>query len=698
MFSQYYRLLPLNVGTKLLNLMRRIPRNMCEECFITTLKNISDTKLATMIACGYSDELYFLDMLVLTGYDTILNRVDPLTTIRSDFGQPKQSSQYDSKIKQNIDFFVNKMLIKEPPCTFAQFVSLRDHWTNSGSSTYGTTVKVNIKTGGTKSKSISIRNKWFKTLGHSDSELIKASLSSRSTEVRPFRKLDEAAKTRMVQGYDTLSILRVSYLEECFKSYNPEVPWTSCGFGPQQKLSMREELLKDDGLYRVCTDQKSFDINQSRDIVEYAIRRILFHIQQRVTQPDVHSVARAEIRSMDNVKLTGKDYEFQWKRGLLSGHKWTALLGSLINAAETKTVDDLLDLDQRFALFQGDDCVLKVASTPNSDLIADAYKSLELSVNPSKTWISTVRCEYLHELYDAKTKRVLAFPARIAKSILWNKPNVGSFSGGSSSHEAFFDTLLKAKRRGLAGTESIAIKYFKRNFTNVSLDRFYQSLHTPRYLGGLGFSNQFNTAISFATKATKTFSFTISTRSKLSLSPQLSDFAIKQRLKDAVPLPGIKTAVHFEKVKLVPNASTNVYSPATLIPSIPTDWNISHFDRESDVYAKRINLQYKIAKGLELYSSDIPTNVFDNSTFSPGTAFLKFRRHSRFLLNLEDADTTAEPFSKISSYYNKVWKGICYLSSIRSSIVKSIGFEKCLFLSTVHSRMQSHLPKVIVKV
>lgn len=696
-WNYYSKLIPASAAKKFLDCLVSIPKHICEACLIEHLKLISNNHLKCLISFGMTNCLFLLDLVTLCGFDTVLNRVDPIETIARDFGTPS-SNTIDPVIFKNIDFYVNKLLIRKNICSFKEFVSMRDEWANPGSSSYGETAKVVINYRKTKSKKLSIRNKWFKTMDKSDDTIIKDALASDSTFVRPFRKSDEPAKTRMIQGYDTLSILRCTYLDYCFKSLNPAQAWTSTGFTPSQKVRMRTELLKNDGQTRICTDQSQFDISQPKEMVVYAIHSICSRILSFPQYSDVHSVIKAELNSMKKVILHLPDKNISWRKGLLSGHKWTSLLGSILNAASSKSVMDRLGVYQNYSLYQGDDCVIKTKDFVTSEQIAGLYQQFGFQINPSKTWINQYRCEYLHEIYDSTSSRVYAFPARIARAVIFEKPNVGQFSSNSDKLRSYLDTLLKGKRRGLIGMDEMAYRLMVKNYSTANRKLIAESIDTPMSLGGLGFGNRGNVSVSFKVKLKSAFSFTLNKRSALSLPSYLSEFEIKSRLAVTVPLPGFSKYLAFDRFKKTEIIPFNIREIAMHVPNIPYTWNVFHFSEGKDVYFKRILLNYKLRKNIPILSEDLPTRVFDHSKYSVDVSYRKFIRYIGYSINLDSFYTTSESYLSVKNRFQSIWNGLSYLLAIGSSKIETYGTLKQKFIASLKVDLHAQLPSVYVLV
>lgn len=80
-FGGYVRSLPPSSGKLFREVLRRFP-DMCEACFIEYLKDFSRRNLLHVLENDERWRVIFLDLKVLGGFDTVLNRLDPPCTLR----------------------------------------------------------------------------------------------------------------------------------------------------------------------------------------------------------------------------------------------------------------------------------------------------------------------------------------------------------------------------------------------------------------------------------------------------------------------------------------------------------------------------------------------------------------------------------------------------------------------------------------
>jgi len=106
-------------------------------------------------------------------------------------------------------------------------------------------------------------------------------------------------------------------------------------------------------------------MSQTKKAVRYAMEAV-FDAAILAARADL----KAELTRMRDVELLAFDnaivifrtpegeLRIEWKRGVPSGHAWTALIDTLINRAEAETVAEDLGVEILDARYQGDDAVL----------------------------------------------------------------------------------------------------------------------------------------------------------------------------------------------------------------------------------------------------------------------------------------------------------------------------------------------------
>lgn len=658
--SMYRQFLPAAVCPLLDELVTKWP-DMCEECNIKAMKHMTQRFLDEMTQHGVDDRRYLLDLNVLLGYDTVLNRTDPMATIRSEFGEPALPVD-NRRMKYFVEQAIDSMAFGPISCKFDEFVKFRDAWANSGASTFGTTASVSvsgIRHGKRFEKTLKLRNKWFKALSLSDKHITDACLKGDPALVRPFRKIDEPGKARTVQCFDTQSIIRCSYLLEGLKAYNGSKEWTTLEMKPQEKAVMRRKLLRP-GLTRICTDQSSFDVNQSKEMVLFAIEKLFVKLVKHSRQPDAAIVAAAELRALRAAFLQVGNDRVSWEKGVLSGMKLTALVDSLLNYGASYAVMEALEIPVTRGWFQGDDAVMmspKPANKIDKQAISVEYAKLGLQVNPEKSWVAADRCEFLHEIYS--DYEVFGFPARAAKSLIWKKPASSSRIGGAQSLNEDLQTMRVANRRGLTNMFSLFRVILSRVVKDpVNPKKLAAAWQTPLPLGGLGFGETGRVKFELESAQRRDVRVTVTSKVGYDIPQDLLTSAVRNRADAVAAMPGFVTTLKLERLPREVDIPQRLQFRFAALPRPRIQWDLRDYARVADPYLKKLSLERKLRSRDVIVEADLATRAFDGMVHLD-RAVRRYNAMLRWSLTLEGAAMHAEPFTGLSRWADRVWAGYC---------------------------------------
>lgn len=547
-------------------IISKINPQWTEACYLAWVKDFGTYLLEKVINWNYPIFLLnFVEIHMLSGYDTYLHRKFDIKKDVLPFTQRRvlptvYEKIFKKYIRQTIDLMSFSQYLN---CTLDDFVKYRDNWNLMGSATIGIPMK--ISTPGFR-KPTRIGSKTTNLLYYSDEKLLKKLREYKGHIIRPFLKTDEAAKSRVVIGYDTLSYIRCSYLETFISSFNGCDKWTTVGDGPVNLFEIRDKInenIKTHTYQMVCTDQSAFDQHQYKSLFIYAFNVICDHICK--LNPQVREIQDLENYGMAHAKIVYPDgTSDDWKNGLLSGHKFTALIGSILNRSATLTALELANLKMRFGVFQGDDALIFLDKSADYMKFLDAYSKIDLVVNPMKTWHGSSRTEYLHQVYIRD--RVIALPMRAALGLFFKDPK--SLDVAPDQYfNAQIDQFRMAQRRGLK-VEDKALAFVRRylkKYSNLSgrelVKESYNWLHTPTLYGGLGFEN-------YVSSKYYRKQVVIKTQGKVSQSaiitpyhyringdPILTENWILKKIYAHLPAPGIETMVRVVRVNLKSNVS-----------------------------------------------------------------------------------------------------------------------------------------------
>lgn len=482
---------PSNMQIGLDNVLRSFNNNYTEKDFLNLIKDFGTYLLEKIINDG--DELYlyyFVELHYVAGYDTYHHRsYNMLDDCKPFLKRRHFPREYSDMYKKNIRETIDKINFRYAPnAKFDDWVRFRDNWAIMGSSNVGK--KLVIQTPGFKDVS-RVNSKFTNTLLYTDDQLIKMLHEYRPHEIRPFLKDNESAKARIVIGYDTLSYIRCSFLEGLIKNFNNgEDIWTSVGFDPDKMYSVRkrfDQAFKNPDEKLVCTDQSAFDQHQYKEMFIYAFEYLCKKMSYY--NPCVKEICDLELYGLRHAYFNMGTHHAKWENGLCSGHKFTALLGSILNRAASMTAADISNNTKfvNYSIFQGDDATMVVNNKFDVPSFLEAYGLLDMVVNPMKTWNSSIRTEYLHQLYIKG--QVYALPVRACLGSIFKDPQTKR-EIPDQKMISYISELRQASRRGCVVDKLLKFwthKYFSKYSKGIKQNTIYSWLHTPSCLGGGGF-------------------------------------------------------------------------------------------------------------------------------------------------------------------------------------------------------------------
>lgn len=692
----YRSVLPLHVRKFFDKWIFKMPNGICERCFIDALKNLSQQCLKRVVEYSRFELRYFLDLKVLGGYDTVLNRDDAFNNYANDYGKHKVGAD----IYKYIDKYVDKISFGKIPYSFRDFVSFRDAWSAGGVATSGKACKLIFKKGNDVRK-IRVKNKWFANLIYDDDMLTEKCLDGGDTIVRPFVKEDEAAACRTVQSYDTFSFIRCCFLGQSIKSYNGHSSWTSIGLSDNQKFRLYKKILsyKGEGWF-LCTDQDKFDLHQSKDWVLYTMRALFSKILQ--LNPECEDVIQAELESLQKVYLLYNKKALKWQNGLLSGYFFTALVGSILNAAASRYVLESLNAEIMFERYQGDDAIVVLKNKIDVSDVVRKYEEAGLSINPDKTWHSRINTEYLHELYF--DGNVYGFPARSFRSLLWRKPGFKTVDIVSRTN-AYLSCCLMAFRRGLFPSNIVRNFVRSQMKMDVTSNKYKEWLHTPLCFGGFGLGDSGRVCLEHTKSVKKTFKLDFQIGAfGASLPIEVFKSAVLVRAMGVVPFPGITNKFYFKKTRgdsKMPQIDYSVYREQRF----KTDWTLSDLRTHADSYLRKLRLEWKLKTGRSIVLEDLPGSGWNLVGRNIDKVYRRYVRILDWSVDFANQYTNSIGVYKYKDIFSNFWTGICaflarygFRVALQRLGVSDLEIVRRSLLSTVFSmfKVDSLETKVVV--
>lgn len=391
--------------------------------------------------------------------------------------------------------------------TVDQFLNNGDMWATSGSSfDPALTEKLKIRDEDLQSD-VAVKNTKWATRWHLSKSDIKKLMFRRRRQVCKAVQKSELTKVRAVISSDLSLYLKMSfvslYLDQIFKERDDSTLF----MGKEKTFDMWQSF-QQDGTYRMPVDQSGFDHNVS-------LRQILITLDLMRELLQTYNCGDEVDEMMDLIKYgleagnvhVGK-VTIPITSGLLSGWRWTALLGTLVNIAELEmSVEYGAEHGSRPNVqahnSQGDDVWLKCAGFNDCYVIWYAMKSFGLDVNPKKFFVSNTRDEYLRRVLDNKV--LTGYPARSITSICFRNPIQEKEPKGMDRMRS---TFSKWKLFAERSNKTIESSWFRRNYIKdtlagtpeISRTQLESWMYQDVQLGGLGLGQNRSVKIQLETR------------------------------------------------------------------------------------------------------------------------------------------------------------------------------------------------------
>jgi len=247
----------------------------------------------------------------------------------------------------------------------------------------------------------------------------------------------EVGKNRIAYSTPTLNTIQEGYFS--YKYRLEENPRMFPSLSNSQKLSWSANVIDEKKMLWASSDIEKNDFIHSTYLDTYIMARLLSHVLDN--EADVLIAVEVLMRNMTNKVYVRGEMHDEWKDILLkvrksgvvlegsgaimSGRRWTSLINSIINyffnqiASRTVIKYDIGKVLTNF--FGGDDSIQAVASLVAGIFIFVIQTSLLLTINPTKSFISSYSAEFFRVQFKIGNKRKGYF-ARVLHSIVSNNP------------------------------------------------------------------------------------------------------------------------------------------------------------------------------------------------------------------------------------------------------------------------------------
>lgn len=310
--------------------------------------------------------------------------------------------------------------------------------------------------------------------------------------------LKEETKTRLVITTPMKSYLHQSYLWYIFGK--PQYLQSTIS-----KSKANTDIAMSNITNYVCIDAEAFDQNIPLWFITYIFESMLLALDRRYSTIgdrvihtrylEIRKIIQQEIQDIKTMTLVCYDKQFPYRNGLMSGWRFTSLIGSLASQVIAEYLNFRLGSNAKF-LVQGDDIILMMDSLMarySKHQIIAILEQFGMKVNKTKTTIGPIG-EFLKQQYYPH--KVTGLPLRQLRSIFYANPWISSYkhadpsslcdswwtfySRFSTTAEAYIDHQTFTK----FATDDIHRWAGKAKLSRRELVKL---LSTPSAMGGLGY-------------------------------------------------------------------------------------------------------------------------------------------------------------------------------------------------------------------
>jgi hypothetical protein len=242
----------------------------------------------------------------------------------------------------------------------------------------------------------------------------------------------ETGKVRAVVNSDDETYWMMAYVSHWLERALKGTTKSTLFMNVKQLAEMWESMAKDTEIpwaVKIPLDQDEFDhqVNvKMLSIMVEEIGRLVRRLAPARVRGDLLHVCNKIHRTLTRggTVRVGKE-KIQITKGIMSGWRWTALLDTISNWAETYTAALII---QRLGgsypylnvIAQGDDDRVNTRGWMDAAMVYLAYNVMRFKVNPSKFFVDNIRDEYLRRV--ARPGMVTGYYFRSITSVLWRNP------------------------------------------------------------------------------------------------------------------------------------------------------------------------------------------------------------------------------------------------------------------------------------
>jgi hypothetical protein len=248
---------------------------------------------------------------------------------------------------------------------------------------------------------------------------------------------------------------------------------------------------------------------------------------------------------------------------------------------------------------------------------------------------------------------------------------------GSGKLESLLGVFRMAMRRGLNCKEMVH-RVLRQYGLSVTMEEFSEWWMTPYVFGGFGAGQRGRLGLEIKSVRDQKSKFRLVV-SGISHRPREFVEAALARAEGSVPLPGFSTKLTLVKIRADPSMPKLRADKFAQETKLKVDWTVWDLETYRDAYKRKLMLEWKLRKSIEIVPKDLPRWFGDFKNFDECYRF--YRRKVTDTISVDTSWTSTESFQDITSWANHVWTGICYWK-IRER--KHLGEKRDELLRLVH--------------
>lgn len=410
----------------------------CQECMTNILSNVNKTVKNSDITTWY----YFIDLGSMSGYAPVSS--DDMNIDSKDIQEWLfTTSQIDLKVNDEdlqhkysswLQNTVSQGKRELQSLSFVDWLENPFNWGKSGSSyLYSNIIIDNKKTSKTK---------WNTSMSYSMSQLEQ---KMSDDEFMRSTKLSYKRETKGVRAIVTSNdglYLYMAYVSRFVEPMMVDNMMFSQFMTQQGSKSMADTIMHGTEQYCMPFDAKHFDWQVSKRQLKMTNMALETLVER--TYPGNTSlimIMKKITYYVDNLFVDGRLVT----NGLLSGLRWTALYGTLINYFNYRYICEVSSVYSIIHFHQGDDTTMTFANRANADIYLQGAEEIKYKFNLDKFWIKKGRNEYLRKVYTRN--KSYGYPSRAINSMIWSNP-VKQATGNDLYMNEVLSSWIKLVSRG----------------------------------------------------------------------------------------------------------------------------------------------------------------------------------------------------------------------------------------------------------